>query len=64
MLQTRMALFWGGATCAGAFSGLLAFAISFMAGVRGLAGWQWVFVSARPSIHPVPARVRGGRGQR
>ena len=45
MLQTRMGLFWGGATFAGAFSGLLAFAISFMAGRAGLAGWSWIFVS-------------------
>ncbi|KAI0708286.1 MFS general substrate transporter [Earliella scabrosa] len=44
MLQTRMGLFWGGATFAGAFSGLLAFAISFMAGRAGLAGWAWIFI--------------------
>ena len=44
MLQTRMALFWGGATLAGAFSGLLAFVISFMAGTAGLEGWAWIFV--------------------
>lgn len=29
----------------GAFSGLLAFAISFMSGTRGLLGWSWIFVS-------------------
>ena len=46
MLQTRMAIFWGGATLAGAFSGLLAFAISFMDGTAGLEGWAWIFVSA------------------
>lgn len=45
MLQTRMGLFWGGATLAGAFSGLLAFGISFMDGVAGLEGWSWIFVS-------------------
>ena len=44
MLQTRMALFWGGATLAGAFSGLLAFVISFVAGTAGLEGWAWIFV--------------------
>ncbi len=49
MLQTRMAMFWGGATLAGAFSGLLAFVISFMAGTAGLEGWAWIFVSSHPS---------------
>ncbi|KAI0692599.1 MFS general substrate transporter [Cerioporus squamosus] len=44
MLQTRMGLFWGGATLAGAFSGLLAFVISFMAGTAGLEGWSWIFI--------------------
>ncbi|GJE96617.1 MFS general substrate transporter [Phanerochaete sordida] len=43
-LQYRIALFWGGATIAGAFSGALAFAISFMAGVGGKEGWSWIFI--------------------
>ena len=29
---------------AGAFSGLLAFAIQNMDGVSGLAGWRWIFI--------------------
>lgn len=29
----------------GAFSGLLAFGISFMKGKGGLEGWSWIFVS-------------------
>ncbi|KAF7799178.1 hypothetical protein EIP86_010409, partial [Pleurotus ostreatoroseus] len=33
MLQYRVGVFWGGATIAGAFSGLLAFGISFMDGI-------------------------------
>lgn len=61
MLQYRVGIFYGGATVAGtlfcfqmclwsyreagAFSGLLAFAISFMSGTRGLLGWSWIFVS-------------------
>ncbi len=45
MVQYRVGLFWGGATFAGAFSGLLAFAISFMSGTAGLLGWSWIFVS-------------------
>ena len=43
-IQTRLAIFWGGATFAGAFSGLLAFGISFMSGTGGLLGWSWIFV--------------------
>ncbi|RDX52245.1 MFS general substrate transporter [Lentinus brumalis] len=44
MIQTRLALFWGGATFAGAFSGLLAYAIAFMSGTGGLLGWSWIFI--------------------
>ncbi|KAK7685745.1 hypothetical protein QCA50_011091 [Cerrena zonata] len=44
MLQYRVGIFYGGATVAGAFSGLLAFAISFMSGTRGLLGWSWIFI--------------------
>ncbi|KDR81104.1 hypothetical protein GALMADRAFT_222657 [Galerina marginata CBS 339.88] len=43
-LQFRIALFYGAASLAGAFSGLLAFAISFMSGTRGLLGWSWIFI--------------------
>ena len=46
MLQTRIAIFSAGVTFAGAFSGLLAFAISYMSGTGGLLGWSWIFVSA------------------
>ena len=46
MLQYRVGVFFGGATLAGAFSGLLAFGISFMSGTAGLLGWSWIFVSA------------------
>ncbi|KZT08235.1 MFS general substrate transporter [Laetiporus sulphureus 93-53] len=44
MLQFRVALFYGGATIAGAFSGLLAFGISYMSGTAGLLGWSWIFI--------------------
>lgn len=44
MLQTRIAMFWAGAGLSGAFSGLLAFCISFMSGTAGLLGWSWIFV--------------------
>lgn len=42
--QYRIALFFGAATMAGAFSGLLAYGIGFMDGVRGYAGWRWIFI--------------------
>ncbi|KAH9919548.1 major facilitator superfamily domain-containing protein [Fomitopsis serialis] len=44
MLQYRVGLFYGGATIAGAFSGILAYGISFMSGTAGLLGWSWIFI--------------------
>ncbi|KAJ8454955.1 hypothetical protein ONZ51_g12724 [Trametes cubensis] len=44
MIQYRVGLFFGGATLAGAFSGLLAFGISFMSGTAGMLGWSWIFI--------------------
>lgn len=43
-IQFRQAMFFSAASVAGAFSGLLAFAISKMDGVGGLAGWRWIFI--------------------
>ncbi|KAK4238961.1 major facilitator superfamily domain-containing protein [Achaetomium macrosporum] len=43
-MQLRQALFFSAASVAGAFSGLLAFAIGKMDGVGGLHGWQWIFI--------------------
>ncbi|KAK7438888.1 hypothetical protein VKT23_017814 [Stygiomarasmius scandens] len=43
-LQYRIGLFFGAASLAGAFSGLLAFGISFMSGTQGLLGWSWIFI--------------------
>jgi sugar phosphate permease len=42
--QSRIGFFFGAATLAGAFSGLLAYAIGFMSGVGGYAGWRWIFI--------------------
>ncbi|KAF8125942.1 MFS general substrate transporter [Boletus edulis] len=39
----RMAIFIAAATVAGAFSGILAYAIEKMEGIGGLHGWQWIF---------------------
>jgi len=44
MLQYRTGLFIGAASFAGAFSGLLAFGISFMSGTAGMMGWSWIFI--------------------
>ncbi|KAK3680912.1 major facilitator superfamily domain-containing protein [Podospora appendiculata] len=43
-IQLRQALFFSAASIAGAFSGLLAFAISKMDGVGNLEGWRWIFI--------------------
>lgn len=45
MLQYRVGLFFGAATLAGAFSGLLAFGIEHMDGTQSLEAWSWIFVS-------------------
>jgi MFS family permease len=39
--QRRLAVFFASASLAGAFSGLLAFAIQKMDGIAGRAAWQW-----------------------
>lgn len=43
-LQWRMSVFFSAASLAGAFSGLLAFALEKMDGVGGLRGWRWIFI--------------------
>lgn len=43
-LAFRQGLFFSAASIAGAFSGLLAYAISKMDGVAGYAGWRWIFI--------------------
>ncbi|KAF8557618.1 MFS general substrate transporter [Imleria badia] len=40
---TRIAIFFSAATVAGAFGGILAYAIEKMEGIGGLHGWQWIF---------------------
>ena len=44
-LQRRFNVFFSGSVLAGAFSGLLAYAISKMAGIQGYGGWRWVKIS-------------------
>ncbi|TVY83547.1 putative transporter [Lachnellula suecica] len=43
-VQTRLAVFYSAASLAGAFSGLLAFAIDKMDGIGGLSGWRWIYI--------------------
>ncbi|KAH8647377.1 major facilitator superfamily domain-containing protein [Xylariales sp. PMI_506] len=42
--QRRFSFFYASASLAGAFSGLLAFAIEKMDGIGGRTGWQWIFI--------------------
>ncbi|KAF2097064.1 MFS general substrate transporter [Rhizodiscina lignyota] len=43
-LQVRVAAFYCAASLAGSFSGLLAYGIGFMDGIRGYHGWRWIFI--------------------
>lgn len=43
-ILVREAIFFSAASMAGAFSGLLAAAISQMDGVGGYEGWRWIFI--------------------
>ncbi len=42
--QRRYSFFFNSTTLAGAFGGLLASAIGKMDGMRGYAGWRWIFI--------------------
>lgn len=42
--QKRYSFFFSSTTLAGAFGGLLAAAIGKMDGIRGYAGWRWIFI--------------------
>ncbi|KAF8591497.1 MFS general substrate transporter [Ramaria rubella] len=43
-LQLRVGIFYASASLSGAFGGLLAFVITKMDGIRGVAGWRWIFI--------------------
>ncbi|ORY59184.1 major facilitator superfamily domain-containing protein [Pseudomassariella vexata] len=43
-LQTRMSLVICSTLIAGAFGGLLAYAIAKLGGLRGYAAWRWIFI--------------------
>lgn len=42
--QRRYTIFFTSAILAGAFSGLLAYALEYMDGVGGYEGWRWIFI--------------------
>jgi MFS family permease len=43
-MQFRFAMMFSVTSLAGAFSGLLAFAIMHLDGKHGIAGWRWIFI--------------------
>lgn len=43
-LATRMAIFYGANTAAGAFGGVIAYGVGSMDGMRGWRGWKWLFL--------------------
>ncbi|KAF2751438.1 MFS general substrate transporter [Sporormia fimetaria CBS 119925] len=53
-LAFRIAFFYACGMFSGTVSGLLAYAISFMNGVGGLAGWRWLFI-----LEGIPAILCG-----
>lgn len=53
-LPMRIGFFYACGMFSGTISGLLAYAISFMNGVGGLAGWRWLFI-----LEGIPAIVCG-----
>ncbi|PLB50079.1 MFS transporter [Aspergillus steynii IBT 23096] len=43
-LQWRLNLFFSASILAGAISGLLAYGLAYMDGVRGYSSWRWIFI--------------------
>ncbi|RFU35367.1 hypothetical protein B7463_g954, partial [Scytalidium lignicola] len=43
-LQWRISMFFCASTLAGAFGGLLAYALAKMDGIGGYGGWRWIFI--------------------
>lgn len=49
-LATRMAIFYGANTAAGAFGGVVAYGVGNLDGAHGWRAWKWLFVSEPESI--------------
>lgn len=43
-LATRMAIFYGANTAAGAFAGVIAYGIGYLNGAYGYSAWEWLFL--------------------
>ncbi|CAO2655930.1 Nn.00g047330.m01.CDS01 [Neocucurbitaria sp. VM-36] len=43
-LATRMAIFYGANTAAGAFGGVIAYGVGNMDGLHGMSAWKWLFI--------------------
>ncbi|KAJ5982588.1 hypothetical protein N7451_012688 [Penicillium sp. IBT 35674x] len=43
-LQWRLTLFFSASILSGAISGLLAYGLSYMDGIRGYSSWRWIFI--------------------
>jgi MFS family permease len=50
-IATRIALLYCAQILATGFSGLIAAGVFQMDGIRGLAGWRWLFILL---VHPLP----------
>jgi MFS family permease len=55
-MALRIAFFYACGMFSGTISGLLAYAISFMNGVAGLAGWRWMFI-LYVAVNPSPGFI-------
>lgn len=49
-LATRMAIFYGANTAAGAFGGVIAYGVGNLDGNYGWRAWKWLFVRAKSHI--------------
>lgn len=62
-LQWRINLFYTASILAGAFSGLLAYAIAHMSGVANYGGWRWIFILEGTFPPPIVSRcTRADKG--
>lgn len=54
-LATRMAIFYGANTAAGAFGGVIAYGVGNLDGALGWSAWRWLFVSENEDEDPTSA---------
>ena len=58
-MQKRYTAFFSSAMVAGAFAGLLAFALAKMHGLGGKSGWRWIFIieGLATIVYSIPAKL-------